>query len=679
MNIKIWGSRGSTPISAKETVNYGGNTTCINVHTTSNDIIILDAGTGIVDLGNYLVNKEKIDRCHIFLTHYHWDHIQGLPFFSLIHNKNCRIDIYGPSVDDVEGFIVKKALNQLFHPIHFPLQLEYFEDRMFCHGVVSGDIIQIGTATISVCETNHPGKCVAYKVHDDNWSFVFTGDHEHVADSKICTNLEKFLKGTDLLIADGQYSFVDYKTHIGWGHSCMDVWPELAKLAGVKHLVITHHDPGALDCDLDDNHNRINEKFSKLDIKITFARDGISFPNYYEPIYDTELALSNWLSEFSKSLSGYRDTSIILESILSEARRISNAEAGTVYLVEGEELLFSYTQNDVLFPGSKGNKFIYSNARLPINNKSIAGYVATYLTPLNIPDVYSISPGATYSFNDAFDRATGYRTVSVIVIPFVGHGSKVVGVMQLINSKNAEGQSIPFTKQMEARLLLLSIVGANAVEKGIIAEELIFRMIKMSSMRDPKETSSHVRRVGAIAAEIYQNWAEHNGHENDEIKRMKDNIRMAAMLHDVGKVGISDTILKKPAKLTEEERKIMQRHCVLGADLFAKTETNVDMIAKEITLHHHQKWNGIGYTGSDDHPVLSGKDIPLPARVTAIADVFDALVSQRCYKEAWGKEKALQIITEEAGEHFDPELVKAFLNIQDIIDAIYERFAEEEE
>lgn len=678
MNVKIWGSRGSMPVSAKESVNFGGNTTCIHVETDSGDDIILDAGTGIADLGTQLYKRKKIDRCSIFMTHYHWDHMQGLPFFSLLHNKGCIIDVYGPGVDANNEPLVKIAFSQLFHPLHFPLQLEYFGDRMFYHQVKPGDKFTLGSAVVEACKTNHPGECLAYKVTDQKWSFAFTGDHEQVENSKICDNLEKFLAGVDLLIADGQYGILDYHKHVGWGHSAMDVWPRIAKVNNIKHVVITHHDCVSLDSDIDDNANRLREKFSGFGIKITFAKDGMSFPNSFESVYDNDQILSNWLSDFSRSLSGYTDVSIILESILSEGRRISNAEAGTVYLVEGSELLFSYTQNDVLFPGSLGNKFIYSNARLPISNKSIAGYSATYLTPLNIPNVYDIHPGATYSFNDAFDKASGYKTVSVMAIPFVGHGGRIIGVMQLINSKNDMGESVPFSKQMEARLLLLSIVAANAVEKGILAEELIFRMIKMSSMRDPKETASHVRRVGAVAAEIYQNWAEKHNHEYTDIKRMKDGLRIAAMLHDVGKVGISDNILKKPGMLTPEERLIMQEHCSMGAALFAQTESSIDLMAREIALNHHQKWDGTGYTGSKRYDILMGDAIPLPARATAIADVFDALVSKRCYKDAWDKDKSIETIKEAAGKHFDPELTECFLDIQEIVDAIYAKFVEEE-
>lgn len=678
MKIKIWGSRGSMPVSAKDTVNYGGNTTCIEVETSSGDTLIFDAGTGISDLGVYLSNKKEIKRCFIFLTHYHWDHIQGLPFFHPIHDKNCHIDIYGPSSGENNGSLVKTALTQLFHPTHFPLQLEYFGDRIFYHDVKPGDRFEVGGAIVEACKTNHPGECVAYKITDTDWSCVFTGDHEHMENSLVCAELEEFIKGADLIIADGQYGEYDYSCHKGWGHSAMDVWPEVARKAGIKHVVITHHDPGALDSDIEDNANRMRGKFKDSGVDITFAKDGISFPNSREFLYDNDQLVSVWLSDFSKSLSGYTDVSVILDSILTEARRISNAEAGTVYLVEGDELLFSYTQNDLLFPGSLGNRFLYSNARLPINNKSIAGYTATYLTPLNIPDVYNIPPGATYSFNDAFDKAAGYKTVSVMAIPLVGHGGKLVGVVQLINSKNEKCESVAFTPQMEARLLLLGIVAANAVEKGIMAEELIFRMIKMSSLRDPKETASHVRRVGAIAAEIYQNWAEKRGHESSEIKRMKDNIRIAAMLHDVGKVGISDNILKKPGRLNPEERYLMQGHCAMGADLFSKTESGIDIMARDIALNHHQKWDGSGYTGSGRFPILSGEDIPLAARATAIADVFDALVSKRCYKDAWDKDMSLETIKSDAGKHFDPELVECFINIQDIVDAIYAKFVEDD-
>jgi response regulator RpfG family c-di-GMP phosphodiesterase len=164
----------------------------------------------------------------------------------------------------------------------------------------------------------------------------------------------------------------------------------------------------------------------------------------------------------------------------------------------------------------------------------------------------------------------------------------------------------------------------------------------------------------------------------DAIHREKGRLRIASMLHDIGKVGVSDLVLKKPGKLTEEEFAIMRSHTALGAAILASDTGDIAPLAREIALHHHQKWNGKGYAGSTDAGRLAGEAIPLGARITAIADVFDALVSPRCYKKPWTFEEALDLLRREAGEHFDPALTECLAGILDLLHPIYERFPDKD-
>jgi response regulator RpfG family c-di-GMP phosphodiesterase len=151
------------------------------------------------------------------------------------------------------------------------------------------------------------------------------------------------------------------------------------------------------------------------------------------------------------------------------------------------------------------------------------------------------------------------------------------------------------------------------------------------------------------------------------------------MLHDVGKVGIPDAILKKKGKLNEEEFRVMKMHTLFGSRLFYTSESEWEIMASEISLNHHEKWDGTGYPGEisdiyDDNVILGkgkkGCEIPLSARIVALADVYDALISNRVYKDAWEEEKTLYYIKNESGKHFDPELVKIFIEIYDVIKAI---------
>ena len=161
------------------------------------------------------------------------------------------------------------------------------------------------------------------------------------------------------------------------------------------------------------------------------------------------------------------------------------------------------------------------------------------------------------------------------------------------------------------------------------------------------DTGNHIKRVGAYAALL----AEHYECDRDFVKRIK----LYAPLHDVGKVGLPDRLLQKPGKYSKEEFTEMQNHVVFGASLL--DNVGIDPMAHNIALYHHERWDGSGYAGR-----LAGADIPLEARIVAIVDVYDALVTERVYKPPFSEEKADKIISEDAGKHFDPDLVQIFFN-----------------
>ncbi len=378
-----------------------------------------------------------------------------------------------------------------------------------------------------------------------------------------------------------------------------------------------------------------------------------------------------------------KDLDTILDKILYEARKLTRADAGTIFLSEEDKLRFSYMHNDTLLNGEESNAAIYSNLIVPINEQSIVGYVAKHREIVSIDDAYNIPENRPYSFDHSFDQKSGYRTTSILTIPLKTFEDKLVGVMQLLNAKNEMGKIVPFFQESRIYIPLFANNASIAVERGVMNREMILRMMRMAELRDPSETGNHVQRVGAYSAEIYQKWAANNKVDKKDIKRTRDLIRLASMLHDVGKVGISDTILKKPAKLTDEEFNIMKWHTVFGSRLFSNTTSDLDKMSCEIALNHHEKWDGSGYPGELHDIILSrhltgkpkrGREIPIAARITAIADVFDALSSKRSYKEPWPEDKIRLTIEEEAGKHFDPELVEVFFQIYHIIKAIQEKF-----
>lgn len=392
-------------------------------------------------------------------------------------------------------------------------------------------------------------------------------------------------------------------------------------------------------------------------------------------------------------LNQLKDLDILLERILTDARRFVNADAGSIYIRDESILNFAYTQNDTLqrrLP--PGEKLIYSTFSMPINTDSIAGYVATTGELLNIPDVYQLTAKVPYSFSKKFDQSAGYTTRSVVTLPLKNNRGEILGILQIINAKDTDGEVIPFTADDESLMLHFASIAAVALERAQMTRAILLRMIRMAEMRDPKETGAHVNRVGGYSIEIYEKWAERHGLSQDDIESGRDSLRMAAMLHDVGKVAISDLILKKPGKFNNDEREIMKQHTVLGAQLFLQAQSEFDEAAREVAFNHHERWDGKGYPGHVDietgdplpeHMLpdgtargKQGEEIPVFGRIVALADVFDALSSARIYKKAWSEDDVLATIKEEAGAQFDPEIVDIFLSRIDVLRAIQARYAD---
>jgi response regulator RpfG family c-di-GMP phosphodiesterase len=379
-----------------------------------------------------------------------------------------------------------------------------------------------------------------------------------------------------------------------------------------------------------------------------------------------------------------KDLDLLLENILTEARHFLMADAGTIYLAVRNLLYFSFVQNDTLFQGETKNKYIPSGASLPVDKASLAGYVAKTGEPILIDDVYHIQSQLSFAFNPAFDQQTSYRTRSILGVPLRTRENEVVGVLQLINAKDETGNVVAFSMDDKLFITQFAQHAADAIEKARLSREMVLRMVEMASLRDPFETSRHAKRVGAYSVELYEKWATKRNVSTREIKKVRDVLGTAAILHDVGKVAVSDIILKKSGELSYDEKLKMKEHTVLGARLFRRTNSFWDYMAAEVALNHHENWDGSGYPGRLDDlytpkiymgPGKQSTEIPLSARVVAIADVYDALVSQRAYKQGWRQEHALQYIRYQAGKKFDPELVGIFLKMDELLTAIARKYS----
>ena len=397
-----------------------------------------------------------------------------------------------------------------------------------------------------------------------------------------------------------------------------------------------------------------------------------------------------------RELGEIQDVDVLLERILTETRKIVNADAGSIYVVEGDKLKIKNGQNDTYLKElAPGEKLPYTSFSFPINEKQICGYVAISGKPLNIKDCYRISESKPYKFNKNTDLTTDYRTKSMYTIPLKMANGNLLGILQIINAKDEDGNIIAFDNDAEMLIAHCASSAVQALQHAYLTANMVKRMLKMAEFRDPKETYPHIERVSSYSLEIYDRWAFNHNIPEAEIHRYRDNLKIAAKFHDVGKVGISDVILKKTfPRFTDEERNIMKGHTCIGAQLFEPPESLLDIMSQEVALHHHDRWAGgpSGYPGQialSDFSVkdgivpltepLSGKDIPLSARIVAVADVFDALSHKRCYKEAWTIEDAFTEILNNSGSQFDPEVVLAFMQVKERICSIQMAYPDEPE
>ena len=236
--LKFWGVRGSTPTPQAENLEYGGNTPCIEVRSGSN-ILIFDAGTGLRMLGRSLTdeNPDTPIILNVFLTHFHWDHIQGLPFFSPAYNGANALTYYSGSA----GRNLREILDGHMAAPYFPVQ---FQELVACRSfrTVTSDAVKIGSLAISAFPLNHPQGASGYRIESPHGVIVYATDLEH-GDPKLDSILRDNASGADVLIFDSQYTPEEYEHHRGWGHSTWLEGTRVARDAGVGQLILFHHDP----------------------------------------------------------------------------------------------------------------------------------------------------------------------------------------------------------------------------------------------------------------------------------------------------------------------------------------------------------------------------------------------------------------------------------------------------
>ena len=247
MYIKCWGSRGSIPISGRDFLKYGGDTTCIEVVAKSGETVIIDAGTGIRNLGATL---DQVHTCHILLTHAHWDHIAGFNFFKPLFNKNKVVEIQNHTFS---GLTVKQIFNTLMSPPFFPITPKDLKATIRFRKDFLKEF-SIGSLGIETIELSHPNGALGFRFTENGKSFAFLTDNElgfdHPGNPGFDAYLS-FVKDADLLFHDGEFTPEEYLTRMGWGHSTYGAALDLAVKAGVKRLGLFHLNQNRTDREVD--------------------------------------------------------------------------------------------------------------------------------------------------------------------------------------------------------------------------------------------------------------------------------------------------------------------------------------------------------------------------------------------------------------------------------------------
>ncbi len=251
LKLRFWGTRGSIPSPGPDTVKYGGNTTCVELLLNDGTLILFDAGTGIRNFGTKYLKRFTKYHINLFLTHSHWDHIQGFPFFTPAYNENVKIDIYGcpPTYNKLQDILTNQMESRYF-PVNFSTLKSKIEFKPINDGSHP-----IGSATFSFIQNNHPGTAYGFKVEEDGKQIIFITDNELTPPKSKSTEWSEFVSfchQADILVHDAQYLQHELDVNSGFGHSSYEQAVKLGLEAGVSHLIFFHHNPGRTDDEIDE-------------------------------------------------------------------------------------------------------------------------------------------------------------------------------------------------------------------------------------------------------------------------------------------------------------------------------------------------------------------------------------------------------------------------------------------
>jgi len=285
MYIKFWGTRGSIPVPGNSTLKYGGNTSCVEIGLSNNKMIILDAGSGIRELGKSLVNNGYKDSFEILFSHYHWDHIQGIPFFLPLFNKENLVNFYG---EESNGESIKDILSKQMASNYFPITLDEMNAQLKYHNIKPFINFGINGAKLETFRANHSTPTISYKITEGNKTIVYLTDNElmledsnedNIYDNLLKSNKElvDFCSECDYLIHDSMYDEATLVGKKGWGHSANITLAYFGILSHVKNLILFHYNPDYTDGKIDDLLKETNKtlKNENSEVQCIAAMEGL--------------------------------------------------------------------------------------------------------------------------------------------------------------------------------------------------------------------------------------------------------------------------------------------------------------------------------------------------------------------------------------------------------------------
>ncbi len=337
MIARFWGVRGSLPTPSVANLKYGGNTACVEVRTANDQLIVFDAGTGIRALGQRLMQEMPADghRIMLFLTHYHWDHIQGIPFFEPLYVAANYIYLHGFKTPEAS---VERALGEQMSNPFFPVDTSVMHATRHLYSI-GEETMQVGDAVVRTRFLNHPQGCLGYRIEADGKVLVYATDNEHGSPTHD-RNLRELAKDADVMIYDAQYTAGEYLSKRGWGHSTWEVGVQVAREAQVKQLLLFHHDPEHSDAFVDNIVIEARRSFPAvmaamegMELDLSDPADGTTYQTSFDKRYAARHQLTLPLEMHALGLPA-QEMSLEAQNISLDGAYVSSSKS----LPVGQEL-----------------------------------------------------------------------------------------------------------------------------------------------------------------------------------------------------------------------------------------------------------------------------------------------------------------------------------------------------